>query len=90
MMDAKTKSKPGRTKSMVNNTENKGPESNSIKRVLQNDKDQSIENGLRNIQNTVQGIIKKLPNYENLLRRIAPVIEDKETGLSASLSLRGI
>lgn len=87
-MDPKTKSKPGRPKTKVNNTENKDPENSSLERVVQDDKDSSIENGLKNVQKTVQGISRKLPKYENLsseLQRVTSVIEDEETGLSASL-----
>lgn len=37
-MDPKTKSKPGRPRSKVNNTGNKGPENSLLKRVVQDDK----------------------------------------------------
>lgn len=87
-MDPKTKSKPGRPKSKVNNSENKDPENSSLERVVQDDNDLSIENVLENVQKTVQGISKKLPKYENLsseLQRVTSVIEDEEIGLSASL-----
>lgn len=77
-MDPKTKSKPGCPKRKVNNTENKDPENNSsLGRVVQDDKDSSIENGLKNVQKTVQGISRKLLKYENIsseLQRVTSVI----------------
>lgn len=87
-MDPKAKSKPGRPKSKINNTENKEPENSSLERVVQDDKDSSIENGLFLRMFKRQGISRKLPKYENLsseLQRVTSVIEDEETGLSASL-----
>lgn len=43
----KTKLKPGRPKSKVNNTKNKGSDNSLLERVVKDDKDSSIENGLK-------------------------------------------
>lgn len=64
-MDQKTKFKPGCPKSNVNNTKNKGSDNSLLERVEKDDKDSSIENGIKTVQKSEQGINKRLLNYKN-------------------------
>lgn len=52
----KTKLKPGCPKSKVNNTKNKGSDNSLLERVVKDDKDSSIENGIKTVQKSEQGI----------------------------------
>lgn len=64
-MDQKTKLKPGCPKSKVNITKNKGSDNSLLERVVKDDKDSSIENGIKTVQKSEQGINKRLLNYKN-------------------------
>lgn len=64
-MDQKTQLKPGCPKSKVNNTKNKGSDNSLLERVVKDDKDSSIENGIKTVQKSEQGINKRLLNYKN-------------------------
>lgn len=64
-MDQKTKLKPGCPKSKVNNTKKKGSDNSLLERVVKDDKDSSIENGIKTVQKSEQGINKRLLNYKN-------------------------
>ncbi|XP_062616373.1 uncharacterized protein LOC134278072 [Saccostrea cucullata] len=87
-------SKGGRVNNSRNKrTEESSPEESAERSIAEEkekekEKVESIENGLKNVQKTLQGISKKLPKYEHVeseLTRITSLIEDHETGLTTSL-----